>query len=549
VLDAAQLDVLRSYGTEQEIAPGDVLFDVGDETYDLIVVLDGEVEIVGNADQAADTAIVTYRPGQFTGEIGLLTGQRAFLAAVAMTQGRILRVPAARVREIMAQEAGLSELILRTFLIRHANLTSMGAGLTLIGSRFDSDTRRILEVLSRNRLTSRWLDLEGSPEAEAMLRELDVPVEALPIVIVPGGPLLRNPSNHALLDGLGLSDTKGTVESSTYDLLVVGGGPGGLSAAVYGASEGLATILAEDTAFGGQAGTSSRIENYLGFPAGLSGEELAARAVLQAEKFGARMKLATRAVSLSSDTGAHRVTFDDGEVVEARAVIIATGASYNRLPVDRLREFEGVGVYYAATQMEAQACTGSPVAIVGGGNSAGQAAMFLSLTSPQVYIIIRGASLESSMSRYLIDQIERNPRIEVRPNTNVTTLLGDDRLDGVKIAESVNNEEASLAVGALFVFIGAKPCTQWLDGRLAADADGFLLTWPEFSLENRDPHEPTPLFLEASRAGIFCVGDVRSGSVKRVAAAIGEGSMAVRLVFARLQASGLAAPAHAQSMP
>ena len=540
VLDAAQLEVLRSYGTEHEVVAGEVLFDAGDATYDLIVVLDGEVQIAGNASRPADTVIVTYGPGQFLGEIGLLTGQRAFLAAVARTAGRILRVPVGHVREVMAQELGLSELILRTFLIRHANLTSMGAGLTLIGSRFDADTRRILEVLARNRLPSRWLDLERSPDAEVTLRELDVPIDALPIVVVPGGPLLRNPGNHALLDALGMSDTHETGPSSTCDLLVVGGGPSGLSAAVYSASEGLATVLAEDTAFGGQAGTSSRIENYLGFPAGLSGEELAARAVLQAQKFGVRMKLAARAVSLSSDAGVHRVTFEDGEVVGAKALITAAGASYNRLPVDRLGEFEGVGVYYAATQMEAQACAGGPVAIVGGGNSAGQAALFLSRTSPQVHLIIRGASLAASMSRYLVDQIERSPRIEVRPHTQVSALLGRGQLDGVELVESGTGQTSKLAIRGLFVFIGAKPCTQWLDGQLAADDHGFLLTGSDVPPSQRDPGDPPPLFLETSRAGIFCVGDVRSGSIKRVAAAIGEGSMAVRLVFDRLQASGVA---------
>jgi len=540
VLDTAQLEVLRTYGTEHEVAAGEVLFAEGDETYDLIVVLEGELEIVENRGRPAETVIATYGPRQFLGEISLLTGQRVYLSAVATTAGRVLRVPVAQVRVVMAQEPGLSELILRTFLIRHANLTSLGAGLTLIGSRFDADTRRILEVLARNRLPSTWVDLEGSPQAEVMLRELDVPVDALPIVIVPGEPLLRNPSSRALLDALRLSGTPETSPSGMYDLLVVGGGPGGLSAAVYGASEGMATVLAEDTAFGGQAGTSSRIENYLGFPAGLSGEELAARAVLQAQKFGVRMKLAARAVALSSDAGVHRVTFEDGEVVAATSLIIATGASYNRLAVDRLADFEGVGVYYAATQMEAQACGSGPVAIVGGGNSAGQAALFLSRTSPQVHLIIRGASLAASMSRYLVDQIERSPHIEVQTHTQVSALLGRGQLDGVELVESGTGQTSKLAIRGLFVFIGAKPCTQWLDGQLAADDHGFLLTGSDVPPSQRDPGEPPPLFLETSRAGIFCVGDVRSGSVKRVAAAIGEGSMAVRLVFDRLQASGVA---------
>jgi thioredoxin reductase (NADPH) len=541
VLDAAQLKTLRKYGTEQEVAAGEVLFAAGDENYDLIVVLDGEMDIlIDIRTNPAEPFIATYGPGQFLGEIGLLTGQRAFLPAVAHTAGRILRVPLAQAREVMAQEPGLSELILRAFLVRHANLTTKGAGLTLIGSRFDTDTRRILEVLARNRLPSQWLDLEGSPQAEAMLRELEVPVDALPIVNVPGRPLLRNPGNRALLDALGLTDTHATGPASTCDLLVVGAGPGGLSAAVYGASEGLATVLAEDTAFGGQAGTSSRIENYLGFPAGLSGEELAARALLQAQKFGVRMDLAARAVALSSDAGVHRVTFEDGEVVTATSVIIATGASYNRLPVDRLGEFEGVGVYHAATQMEAQACSSGPVAIVGGGNSAGQAALFLSRTSPRVHLIIRGPSLAASMSRYLIDQIERDPRIVVQTHTQVSALHGNGQLEGVELIESGTGQTSQLAIRGLFVFIGAKPCTQWLDGQLAADGDGFLLTGADVLPSQRSPGEPPPLFLETSRAGIFCVGDVRSGSVKRVAAAIGEGAIAVRLVFDRLQASGVA---------
>jgi thioredoxin reductase (NADPH) len=538
VLDAAQLEVLGTYGNEHAVSAGDVLFAAGDETYDLIVVLEGEVQILANAGQPVETVIATYGPGGFLGEISLLTGQRAFLAAVARTAGQVLRVPVAQVREVMAQEPLLSELLLRTFLIRHANLTRIGSGLTLIGSRFAADTRRMLEVLARNRLASTWLDLEGSPQAEAMLRELDVPVDALPIVIVPGRPLLRNPSTRALLDALGLTDTHEAGPSTTCDLLVVGGGPSGLSAAVYGASEGLTTVLAEDTAFGGQAGTSSLIENYLGFPAGLSGEEIAARSVLQAEKFGVRMKLAAKAVALSGDAGSHRVTFEDGDVVTAKALIIATGARYNRLPADRLAEFEGVGVYYAATQMEAQACAAVPVAVVGGGNSAGQAALFLSRTSPRVYILIRGETLASSMSRYLIDQIERDRRIEVRPHTEVSGLIGQDHFEGVELVDRASQETSRLPLGGLFVFIGAKPGTTWLDGQLATDADRFLLTGPDIPESQREPGRRTPLFLETSRAGIFAVGDVRSGSIKRVATAIGEGSMAVRLVFDRLEHSG-----------
>jgi thioredoxin reductase (NADPH) len=540
VLDAAQLEVLRSYGSEHDMAAGEVLFADGDLTYDLIVVVSGEARIIERSGQAGETVIATYGHGQFLGEIGLLTGQRAYLSAVASTAGRVLRVPVEQVRVVMAQELGLSELILRTFLLRHSILTGLGSGLTLIGSRFDAGTRRLLEVLARNRLASRWLELEGSPVAEAMLHELDVPVGDLPIVVVPGGPLLRNPGSRELLDALGLSGPNDTDLTGVCDLLVVGAGPGGLAAAVYGASDGMATVLAEDTALGGQAGTSSRIENYLGFPAGLSGEELAARAALQAQKFGARIKLASKAVSLSSDSGVHLVSFDDGDAITAKSVIIATGARYNRLPLGRLAEFEGVGVYYAATQMEAQACGADPVAIVGGGNSAGQAALFLSRTSAEVHVIIRGDTLQTSMSRYLIDQIERNPRIIVTPRTQITALLGKDQLEGVELRDTRRQQSTALMVRSLFVFIGAQPSTEWLAGQLAADSHGFLLTGtniPEAQLEDRNR---LPLFLETSRPGVFAVGDVRSGSVKRAATAIGEGSMAVRLVFERLQATGSA---------
>jgi thioredoxin reductase (NADPH) len=540
VLDAAQLEILRRYGSEDDVAAGDVLFADGDLSYDLIVVIEGEVQIVQRLGQPGETVIVRYGPSQFLGEIGLLTGQRAYLSAVAITAARVLRVPVAQVRVVMAQELGLSELIMRTFLLRHSILTGLGAGLTLIGSRFDPRTRRLLEVLARNRLVSQWLELEGSPQAEAMLRELDVPVSDLPIVVVPGSPLLRNPSSRALLDALGLSDPGDADLPGLSDLLVVGAGPGGLAAAVYGASEGMATVLAEDTALGGQAGTSSRIENLLGFPAGLSGEELAARAGLQAQKFGVRLKLASRAVSLSSDSGVHHVTFDDGDVVTARSLIIATGARYNRLPLGRLAEFEGVGVYYAATQMEAQACDADPVAIVGGGNSAGQAAVFLSRSSARVHIIIRGEALASSMSRYLVDQIEHDPRIVVTSHSQVTALLGEDRLDGIELLHTSDQTTSTLPVRGLFVFIGAQPSTNWLGGQLAQDNRGFLLTGSSVPEAELDDSGLVPLFLETSRPGIFAVGDVRSGSVKRAATAIGDGAMAVRLAFERLVATGTA---------
>ena len=541
VLDAAELEVLRRYGTERDVAAGEVLFADGDETYDLIVMLDGTAEIIQGYGQPGTTFIAGYGRSQFLGEIGMLTGQRAYLTAVATSAGRVLAVPVAQLRAVMASEPGLGDLILRTFLLRHSILMRRGAGLTLIGSRFDPDTRRLLEILARNRLVSTWLDLEASPEAEAIVRGLDLPVADLPIVIIPGGgPLLRNPGGRALLDALGMSGAEGPYPAGACDLLVVGGGPAGLAASVYGASEGLATTLGEETALGGQAGTSSRIENILGFPAGLSGEELAARAALQAQKFGVRIKLAARAMSLSSAAGLHQVSFDDGETVQAKSVIIATGAHYNRLPLERLADFEGVGVYYAATQAEAQACGTSPAAVVGGGNSAGQAALFLSRSRAKVHVLIRGDALEASMSRYLIDRIKQNPRIIVSPRTRVTALTGTGQLEGVRIRRADRPAESDLAIRGLFVFIGATPRTGWLAGQLAEDSRGFLLTGTDIPVARLDDENMNPLFLETSRPGIFAVGDVRSGSVKRAAAAIGEGSMAVRLVFDRLQSAGIA---------
>jgi thioredoxin reductase (NADPH) len=536
VLTQIQLEVLRRYGTEEDVTPGDVLFADGDATYDLIVVLDGVLEIVEHHGQPHETALASYGPFEFLGEMGLLTGQHAYLTAVATTPGRVLRLPTEQLHVVMTEEVDLSELILRAFLLRHSRLTHRGSGLTLIGSRFEADTRRLLEVLARNRLSSRWLDPHDSPEAQTLLGELGVDHEDLPIIVVAGGAVLHDPSSRELLDALGLVVTGQTDHSEVCDLLVVGGGPAGLAAAVYGASEGLTTTLAEDTALGGQAGTSSRIENYLGFPAGLSGDELTARAALQARKFGVRVKLASRAVGLTFGVDAHKVSFEDGDAISAKTVVIATGARYNRLPLNRLTELEGVGVYYAASQMEAQACAEKPVVVVGGGNSAGQAALFLSRTCVEVHILIRGASLSSTMSHYLLDEIERHPLIRVSPHTEVTGLIGEAALEGAEVRHNVSGVTSTLSISGLFVFIGATPSTQWLDGQLAQDDHGFLLTGREVPAEALPEPSYRPLLLETSEPGIFCVGDVRSGSIKRVATAIGEGSMAVRLAFDRTQA-------------
>jgi thioredoxin reductase (NADPH) len=539
LLGALQLEILNRYGSEHLVSRGDFLFADGDRSYDMIVILEGTVDIVENHGRFDERVIISYGEREFLGEMGLLTGQTVYLTAVATSEGRVLRVPPEQVRIIMAEEPDLSDLIIRAYLLRHARLTNLGSGPVLVGSRLDGDTHRLLEIFARNRLPSRWMELEGSPQTEALLLELDVPADELPIVILPGCVVLRNPTALVLLDSLGLADVPKGDESETCDLLIVGAGPAGLAAAVYGASEGLATTLVEGTALGGQAGTSTRIENYLGFPAGLSGEELAARAALQARKFGVNIKLGTSAVSLTTGDGLHEVHFDDGETIAAKSVIIATGVHYNRLPLDRLSDFEGVGVYYAATQMEANACGGGSVMVVGGGNSAGQAALYLARTCGEVIITIRRESLASSMSRYLIAEIERSPRIRVLPHRDVVALVGEKRLEGVALRENQSQSTSVEAICGLFLFIGATPCADWIDGAIAVDEKGFVLTGSDVARESESG--PVPLVLETSTPGIFCVGDVRSRSIKRVAAAIGEGSMAVRLVFERLEASGLTA--------
>jgi thioredoxin reductase (NADPH) len=460
------------------VPAGAVLSAAGDATYDLIVVLDGEVDAIEERGRPVERVLATFGPGQFFGELGLLAGKRAALTTVVRRPGRVVRVTAAAVRTVMAQEPELSELLLRTFLLRRAFLLRLGAGMALVDSSFDPNTRRLLELLARHRLPAKWLNVETAREAETLLRELGVPVSDLPIVVLSGGPLLRNPSAGALRDALGLSglddgtdDADGT-GASTCDLLIVGGGPGGLAAAVYGASEGLSTTLAEGTALGGQAGTSARIENYLGFPAGLSGVELTERVMVQAQKFGVRIRLAAEAVALASRSGVHDVTFDDGHTIRARSLIIATGARYNRLPLDRIADFEGVSVFYAATQMEAQLCAGGVVAVAGGGNSAGQAALFLARTCREVHVIVRGAGLADTMSRYLIDAIGREPRIAVTTHSHLTRPLGSTQLDGVEVTESRSGQTRRLPVCGVFVFSGATACITWLGGSLPRTPTG-----------------------------------------------------------------------------
>jgi thioredoxin reductase (NADPH) len=409
-----------------------------------------------------------------------------------------------------------------------------------VGSRFSPDTRRLREFAARNRLPHRFIDLEKDGAAEALLCQLDIRPEETPVVIWRAESVLRNPTNAELAKAIGL---RSPAPPAINDLVVVGAGPAGLTAAVYGASEGLKTVVLESVAAGGQAGTSPRIENYLGFPSGISGSDLTERAIIQAEKFGALITVPAEATALSAGGGHHVITLDDGTSVAGRAVIIATGVRYRRLPVPRLGEFEGTSVYYAATQMEAKVCSGDPVVIVGGGNSCGQGALFLARYASSVHLVAREQDLTRSMSRYLIHQIERHTKIEVLLGKEVCELVGQGgTLEAVVVEDNGSRERRTLEAKAMFVFIGAEPHVGWLGDKIALDARGFVLTGQDAASARNGDHPGAahpPVVFETSRPGVFAVGDVRSGSVKRVASAVGEASMAVRFVHEHLEHHGV----------
>jgi thioredoxin reductase (NADPH) len=523
------LAALEEQGTRRRTSQGELLFREGDASYDFFVVISGKVAIVQDLGRPGERVIGVHGPRRFLGELNLLTGEGVYLSARVTEPGEVLRVPRERLRELVASDPSVGDVILRAYLARRAILIGLGTGPRVIGSRFSPDTRRLRVFLSRNRLPHGFIDLEEDAGADALLRELGVEPSETPIVLR-GEEMLRNPSNAELAAALGLHAPSSA--ETVYDLLVVGAGPAGLAAAVYGASEGLSTVAIDAVAAGGQAGTSTRIENYLGFPAGISGAELAERAMIQADKFGARLAVPAEAVGFSRQADHYVARLADGGSVEARTVVVATGARYRRLDVPRIDELTGVGVYYAATPMEAQMCSGSHVAIVGGGNSAGQAAVYLSQTVRAVTLMIRGGELARTMSRYLIDQLERRPNVEVRSHTEVVELVGERGLEALVVEDNRTGERTPLDASALFVFIGADPRTGWLGDEIALDGKGFVLTGRD--LDGREDGQAPPFVLEASRPGVFAVGDVRSGSIKRVASAVGEGSMAVRLVHQHL---------------
>lgn len=532
-LDDQQRERFRRLGRMRAIEPGEVLFSAGERGSPFFIIESGSVAIVqGYRDE--NRVIAVQGAHRFLGELSLLIGQRLYLTAVACEAGEVIEVPLMRLRELVAEDKAISDLVLGAFMARRSILAGLGTGIKLIGSRFSPDSRRLRELLARNRMPYVWVDLESDDEAEELLSRLGVAASETPVVIASGGEILRNPSGAHLGAALGLGSAGRP--SAFCDVIVVGAGPAGLSAALYAASEGLDVQGVEAVATGGQAGTSTRIENYLGFPAGISGNELTQRATVQAGKFGARLITPAKATALRSAPGRHEVDLSSGATVSGRTIVIATGAQYRRPNVPRLEELEGGGVYYAATQAEAQQCVGEPVVVVGGGNSAGQAAMFLSQTSP-CRLLIRGGDLGKSMSRYLVDQVERNEAIEVLRNSEVVALHGEQELEAVTIADNRSGEGTQIMAKAMFIFVGALPHTEWLGGQLATDGHGFLLTGRDIQGDDLAQYDgERPLFLETSRPGIFAVGDVHSGSIKRVASAVGEGSMAVQLAHQRLAA-------------
>jgi thioredoxin reductase (NADPH) len=531
-LDAAQMETLRAAGRTVPLETGEILYSPGELDYDLIVVVTGCLEIVDAIDTPHERVLVSYGARQFAGELNLITLEPTLLSARVAQGGEAIFVSREALRAVIARDTRLGDLITNALVSRRAIIIEAESGARLIGHGGDPATRELREFLTRNRVPHRFIDLDGSDLTAPAPDGRPLAEDDLPLLIG-GDKILRAPTILEAATALNLRAPNKTAKKA-WDTLIVGGGPGGLGAAVYAATEGLSTMMIDSTALGGQASTSSRIENYLGFPAGISGSELAERAIAQARRFGLRTAVPERALSLRHDEGRYVVALDSGDELAARTVVLATGAAYRQLPVDGCARLNGAGVFYAATLVESRMCGSGAVAVVGGGNSAGQASIFLSGTAEKVHLLLRGGDLGASMSNYLVEQIESIENIEVLLHTEVREIHGDANLAGLTVEETRAGERRDLDVGGLFIFIGADPCTEWLDGQLAKDDDGFLLTGGELDVTHLDvdpinggrPSMP----LETSLPGVFAVGDGRTGSIKRVASAVGEGSMSVRLV-------------------
>ncbi len=525
-LEPAQIERLRKFGVPRQAEAREILFDQGDDDRGVFVVLSGSIQIIGISN-GEESVLRTLTAGMFTGEVHLLSGRRALVRCRALEASSLLELSRSSLRQIMQTDAAIGELFLRAFVMRRAYLIANSIGdAVLVGSSHSGDTLRLRAFLSRNGHPHTYIDVDRDPDIQTVLDHFAVRVDEIPVLICRGDLVLRNPSNAAAAACFGLN--AGIDEGTVYDLIVVGAGPSGLAAAVYGASEGLNVLVVEGGAPGGQAGSSSRIENYLGFPMGISGQDLTARAFLQAEKFGAQILIARAARALRCAHPLYTVELDDGGSVKARTIIVAAGAQYRKLNLSNLSQFEGAGIYYAATSVEAQLCNNDEVVVVGGGNSAGQAAIYLSEFAKHVHLLVRGPALADTMSRYLISRIEASPRITFKPWTEIEALEGNGRLESIRWRDAQAPASETHAVRHIFSMTGANPNTAWLQGCLTLDQKQFVKTGADVGPEWRWPRPP--YLLETSRPGIFAVGDIRAGSVKRVASAVGEGSMAVQFI-------------------
>src|ERR671910_591304 len=529
-LTPAQIRRVAAHGHIRTVERGEVLVEQGDTSVPFFVVITGELEIV-RPYRSYETLVTVHSYGEFTGEVNMLSGRRSFFGAGATKPGKVIELDHQQMQTLVQTDAELGEILMRAFILRRVELIAAGVGdIVLIGSIHSASTLRIKEFLMRNGHPYSYVDLERDPDVQNLLDSFQISASEIPVLICRGQVVLRNPSNQQIADCLGFNESIDQIQ--IRDLVVIGAGPSGLAAAVYGASEGLDVLVLETSSPGGQAGSSSRIENYLGFPTGISGQELAARAYLQAQKFGAEI-LITKGIRLDSDHKPYVVEVENGARIQARTVVIATGAAYRRPQCENLPRFEGAGIYYAATPMEAQLCQGEEAIVVGGGNAAGQAAVFLAENAECIPMLIRSASLAEKMSRYLIRRIEETPKIVFRPYTEIIALQGDDHLESVTWRNNQTGMTEEHEVRHMFLMTGADPNTGWLDGCLALDARGFIKTGPDLSPENlsaaRWPLARQPFLLETSLPGIFAVGDVRGGSIKRVAFAVGEGSIAISL--------------------
>ncbi len=531
-LTSAQIDRARPFGKVRPVAVGDIVYDVGDAGISMFIVLSGRMEVV-QPDDNGERAIDTHDPGEFTGEVNMISGRRSLVRGRVTEAGEFLEISPENLHSLIAKDAELSEIFMRAFILRRVILISKGLGdVIVLGSTHCAGTLRLREFLGRNGHPYTYVDLDRDSQAQELLDRFNVSVKEVPVLICRGTVVLRNPTLQEVADCLGFNNP--VDETQVRDLIVVGAGPSGLAAAVYAASEGLDVLVIETTAPGGQAGSSSRIENYLGFPTGISGFELAGRALNQAQKFGAQIMIAHGVTRLLCDRRPYQIELDNGQKLTARTVVIASGAQYNRPSIPNLSKFEGVGAYYGATNMEAQLCGGEEVIVVGGGNSAGQAVVYLTQFATKVHMLVRSGKLTDTMSRYLIDRIENHPKVSLHYNTEIVGVEGDWHLERVQWRNNLTGEVETQPIRHVFLMTGAVPNTAWLQNCLALDDKGFILTG--YDLPRNGPQKQPwpgarqPMLLETSLPGVFAVGDARSGNVKRVAAAVGEGSISIHLV-------------------